>query len=238
VKAAGIGDFRNRLPGIGKKGQTLFNAIGQKVGDWRHRKMFPEQAAAGAFADMKGRGKFFQRNGIHIMEIDKMQHFLQELHIPSSALHRCEGRRPVDGKVMKQREDMALNHQFEAVSFFLRFFIQGLHNADTFRLPGNIPMKNTAGKAFVPHQGEQVFFHDKTVRRRLQKLRNEDEIMHDTVFTIHRNNAVEDVRIDKKAVALLQKTGIRCGQKGCLAGHYRGEFKFPVPMPGNIAGRI
>ena len=42
MKAAGIGDFRNRLPGIGKKGQTLFNAIGQKVGDWRHRKMFPE----------------------------------------------------------------------------------------------------------------------------------------------------------------------------------------------------
>ena len=99
-------------------------------------------------------------------------------------------------------------------------------------------MKNTAGEAFVPHQGEQVFFHDKTVRGRLQKLRSEDEIMHDTVFAIHRNNAVEDVRIDKKAVALLQKTGIRCGQKGCLARCYRSEFEFPVPMPGNIAGRI
>ena len=41
--------------------------------------MFPEQAAAGAFADMKGRGKFFQRNGIHLMEIDKMLHFI-DLH--------------------------------------------------------------------------------------------------------------------------------------------------------------
>lgn len=59
VKAAGIGDFRNRLPGIGKKGETLFNPIGQKVGYGGHRKMFPEQAAAGAFADMEGRGEFF-----------------------------------------------------------------------------------------------------------------------------------------------------------------------------------
>ena len=137
------------------------------------------------------------------MKIHVMQHFLQDFHIPSPALDGGKGSRPAGSQGVKQREDMALNHQFKAVSFFLRYLIQRFQDVHARRIPGIFPMECIAGKALVPHEREQIFFHDKAVGCRLQKLRRKDEIIHDTVSAVYGNNAVKHIGIDEKAVPFL-----------------------------------
>lgn len=60
VEAAGIGDFRNGLPGIGKQRQAFFDPAGEYVAEGGNGQMTAEQAAAGAFTDMKGGGQLLQ----------------------------------------------------------------------------------------------------------------------------------------------------------------------------------
>lgn len=138
-----------------------------------------------------------------------MQHILQQLFLTSRILCRGECGGQMGRKRGKKAANMTLNLQLIAEVLLQGCFIHRKHGADTLRLPGLFPVENIAGKAFVIHQGIQVFFHNQAVRGGLDKLRGKHKIIHDTAAVCGRRGAVQYIRINENTIPLPQDMGLR-----------------------------